>query len=90
MRKRMTAVLGAMVCALAAGTAAQAAVADNAVSQAYNAAVRLEDQLDGFSVNRQHCGAAGRCGEDNSDPCKRDAVGGKAAGCYRYSDAGGQ
>lgn len=50
MRKRMTAVLGAMVCALAAGTAAQAAVADNAVSQAYNAAVRLEDQLDGFSV----------------------------------------
>ena len=51
MKKKM---IAAFACAsigiLAGGISAQAAVADNAVSQAYNEAVRMEENLDGFDV----------------------------------------
>lgn len=50
MKKQViTAIAFAAICTFS-GMAVQAAVADNAVSQAYNEAVRIEDQLDGFDV----------------------------------------
>ncbi len=51
MKKRMMAALAcaALTC-LAGGIGAQAAAADSAVSEAYNAAVEMEDNLDGFDV----------------------------------------
>lgn len=51
MKKRViAAALCGMACALASGAAASAAVADNAASRAYNEAVKLEENLDGFDV----------------------------------------
>lgn len=49
-KKKIAALVCTAVCALAVGAGAQAAVADNAVSQAYNEAVRMEENLDGFDV----------------------------------------
>lgn len=49
-KKMITAIVCAAVCTLGSGIGAQAAVADNAVSQAYNEAVKMEENLDGFDV----------------------------------------
>ena len=49
-RRMITAIACASIGVLAGGISAQAAVADNAVSQAYNEAVRMEENLDGFDV----------------------------------------
>lgn len=49
-RQRIAGIVCAMLCSLAVGSGVQAAVADDAVSQAYNEAVRMEENLDGFDV----------------------------------------
>lgn len=49
-RRIMTALVCAVFTSLAGSFGVQAAVADNAVSQAYNKAVEMEENLDGFDV----------------------------------------